>query len=112
MTTEPVPLKVRLAEFVVAFSLGAILLNELPPKKPIQRAQALAIVTSDEIKSRMDVATDDDLIAMILVGRLNLRTVRSEMMRHPFPVEAAKAKHEWIANAKRLMSDTKDVGRE
>ena len=107
---ETTPLKAHLVNFVMALSLGAILLDELSPNRRVRKMQALAIATSDEIKQRVDLADDTQQTAMIVVSRKHLKQVRDMLLRYPIPTQTAKARGEWVANAKQLLKAVEGVG--
>jgi hypothetical protein len=102
-------MKAHLYSFVVTFSLGAILLNELPANKRVRRAMAVCVATGDEIRERIDAADEDMQHAMIITSRKHLRRVRDLLLEYPIVTDMAKAKGEWVASAKQLIKDTEEV---
>lgn len=108
---ETVPLKAHLYSFVMSFSMGAILLDTLPPNHRVKKALAVCVTCADEIKERLDTADETQQAAMIVVSRGHLRAVRDLLMRYPIVTEAAKGRTEWVANARRLLKAVETVGR-
>lgn len=107
---EPIPMKAHLYNFVMSFSMGVLLLDQLPMNKRVKRAMAVCIATSDEIKTRLETADDTMQAAMIITSRKHLRQVRDVLLEYPMVTNAAKAKTEWVANSKQLLKATEGVG--
>lgn len=103
------PIKDQLVAFVLSFSVGAILLHELPPTKKLNRTIATALATADVIKSKIEEADEITLKAMVIGSRRNLEQVRQAVNLGAFPISASKARREWLEAAKKLLKETAGI---
>lgn len=111
MTTTPTTLKQYLYLYTMQLTTGVVLLDLLKHTKPIQRGMALGISTSDEIRKRLDTADETEQKAMIVASRDNLTKMRGLVMAAAFPMQAAKARREWVEGTRQLLNDTAQIGK-
>lgn len=109
MTPPPDPtIKQYLSLFVAQFSLAALLLDTMPPHKPIQRGMATAIATADEIKGRLELATETEQRGMLIAARENIKGLMTLIQGRPIAITAAKARREWITTCKQILKETEE----
>lgn len=108
MTDIP-ELKEYLVNFDLVLRMGAVLLDELPPKAVVRRMQATAVATYEQIGRQLKDADEVQCWTMILVTQKTIKNLRDILRKHPIPVAAAKARAEWITNVKLLLQRTEHV---
>lgn len=107
--TDVAELKEYLIHFGLVLRMGAVLLDELPPKATVRRMQATAVATYEQIGKQIKDADEVEYRAMILVTQKTVKNLRDTLLKHPIPVAAAKARAEWITNVKLLLQRTEHV---